>query len=347
MAAACGLTSTTVGMREPRGCAWNDEVWLAEAKTLPCFADVVFNDYPRHTARFHGLRLRAANIALSADPHSLWALDMAGVAQIHLRKLADAEKTLLHRLEVAPGAYATHANLGTLYTFTGQFELALANIDAAMKLEPQAHFGREKYHRAFVVFLATLAKEPGKHETENFLGVPVTDEDRQKGSLERFDSVMTPRGFGREAFDAIDAMITVYGANDNPHLFAAAGDLLALYGKHALATAAYMRALKLKHPAPKAIDAAKTLVWKVVTDRFVPGYPGESPTPPESKAYDSTPPPTFADEEAELDKGLAVWTAAGLEALYAKEAKKGRACPVGSTLKEPTAPPPASAKAKP
>lgn len=339
---------STASLRKPAGCAWNDEVWLAEAKTLPCFSDVILNTYPRHTARFHGLRLRAATIALTVDPHSLWALDMAGVAQIHLRKLPAAEKTLLHRLEVAPGAYATHANLGTLYTFTGQWDLALANIDVAMKIEPQAHFGREKYHRAFVVFLSKLAKEPGKHETENFLGIPVTDEDRKKGSPERFDAVVTPRGFGRDAFDAIDAMVTVYGASDNPHLFAAAGDLLALYGKHALASAAYTRALKLKHPAPKAIADAKTVAWKVVMDHFVPAFPGESPTPPESKTYEAAgvSPPTFADEEAELDKGLAVWTAAGLEALYAKEAKRGRACPVGSTLHEPPAAAP-SAKVKP
>lgn len=346
-AAAVGLVVSTASLRTPSGCPWNDEMWLAEAKTLPCFSDVVLNTYPRHTARFQGLRLRAATIALTVDPHSLWALDMAAVAQIHLRKLPAAEKTLLHRLEVAPGAYETYANLGTLYTFTGQWDLALLNIDAAMKVEPKAHFGREKYHRAFVVFLSKLAKEPGKHEAENFLGVPVTDDDRKKGSPERFDAVMTPHGFGRDAFDAIDAMVTVYGAGDNPHLLAAAGDLLALYGKHALASAAYTRALKLKHPAPKAIESAKAVAWKVVTDHFVPAYPGEMPTPPESKTYEAAgaSPPTFADEEAQLDKGLAVWTANGLEALYAGEAKKGRACPVGSTLQEATAG--SSVKAKP
>ena len=64
-----------------------------------------------------------------------------------LGELEPARAVMLRRAEAEPDGYGTHANLGTLLTFTGEYAAALPHIDRAMAIEPKAHFGRERYHR--------------------------------------------------------------------------------------------------------------------------------------------------------------------------------------------------------
>jgi hypothetical protein len=147
-----------------------------------------------------------------------------------------------------------------------------------MAIEPHAHFGREKYHRLLVVYLKRLADEPGAgHQRENFLGVPVTDADRRSGSPETFDAVMKHHALGRDVFDALDSMITVYGAGDNPFVYAASGDMLALFGAHAYAAVSYQAATKHRHPVArelKRIVAAEFAIVKQQTATLREGAAG-------------------------------------------------------------------------
>lgn len=339
-----GLLATVVSLglfvdAPARACGWDDEVYLAEEKTLPCMGPALYGNYVSHTPQYYEARLAAAKQVLRADPFNTWALDMGSIALLKLGKLAEAEAMMNVRAKIEPDAYATHANLGTLHTFDGRFGEALTHIDQAMKIEPKAHFGREKYHRALVVYLRDLATDPSK-ASQNFLGVPVTDADRRGGSPQKFDAVMTAAGYGRDAFDALIAMITVYGAADNPHVYATAGDLLALYGNFALGSVAYARAAQLKHPA-----ATKMRSWsKLLQTRFPKGDEGSHAHSPEELLYiakhpESVPRKSEQKEYAKLEtdalrKGLAVWTHEGLETLYREQEKWMARCPVGKTFRD-------------
>ena len=348
--------------RDAAACLWDDEVLVAEAATLPCLAEAITNSYPRHTPQYFKARAEAAEIALAFDPYSTWALDMAAIARLHLGKLPEAEALMRRRAEVDPDAYATHANLGTLYTFNGQLDQALVHIDRALKLEPQAHFGREKYHRLLVVYLQRLAAEPkAGHERENFLGVPVNDDDRLNGNQARFDAYLKQHGLGRDVFDALDAMITVYGAGENPHVYAAAGDMLALFGAHGYAALAYRAAIMRKHPAAAEMkrreDAQFALVKKATAatplgKRIVEA--GEEAQPREPRDYlramtrpipMGLRPGAFEKYEAferkQVAGGLRVWTPSGVHTLYQKQDELKLRCPVGKTFPDlARAPPP-------
>jgi tetratricopeptide (TPR) repeat protein len=338
-------------------CLWDDEVFLAEEQRMPCFSRVVTGTFPRHASEYYATRLRAAELLLAVDPTSPDALDMVGVAQLKLAKFADAERTMLRRAEAFPDAYASAANLGTLYTFNGQLEKALPYIDKAMAIEPNAHFGRERYHKLFVQYLLALKADPKKAK-DNFLGVPVAAADIAAGSAPALDAKLAAAGLSRDAFEALDAMITVYGAAENPYLYAAAGDLLALDGNLVYAAIAYRAAVARKHPERAQLTARaaefehRKGLFNVRPDGITES-PGESgahkraiaeylyaETHPEMNPGAIAPRALYAKYEAQqLARGLAVWTQAGMVTLYAEQNRLKTHCPVGKLFDDPDGPP--------
>jgi tetratricopeptide (TPR) repeat protein len=246
------------------GCPWDDESYQAEANSLPCVMDAVLGAYLKHSNAFYQTRLRAADAVLEWAPAHLEALDAKGVALLKLRRLKDAEAVMVKRAALAPNAYASHANLGTVYTFTGDWEKALAAIDKAMAIEPRAHFGREKYHRQLVEYLRDLAADPSLAMRENFLRIPVDPAARLAGSKEAF----ARSGAQEDAFDAIVSMITVYGAEGVSHVYFALGELLALRGDRRLAWTAYKRAEELKHPRAKELGAWRRALDQSLRDEY-------------------------------------------------------------------------------
>ena len=54
--------------------------------------------------------------------------------------------------------YETAANLGSFYIHAGQRDKGLSLIDKALQINPDAHFGREKYQRLFVEYVMTRGR---------------------------------------------------------------------------------------------------------------------------------------------------------------------------------------------
>jgi tetratricopeptide (TPR) repeat protein len=148
-------------------CGWDWETYHAEAKSLPCVHDALLGFWPKHVDEYHQARIEAADHALRWLPNWTEGLDAKGLSLLHLGRLEQAEAVMKQRHAIAPDAYPSHANLGTLYTFSGEFARALEHIDASMAIEPEAHFGRETYHRALVVFLERVAADPEIARREN------------------------------------------------------------------------------------------------------------------------------------------------------------------------------------
>jgi tetratricopeptide (TPR) repeat protein len=334
-------------------CGWDDEVYEAEERTLPCLTRALSDTFALHTPAYYETRLRAAETALAVDPFSPWALDMAGIALLKLGRYPEAEAKMLARLQAFPDAYPSHANLGTLYTFNGEFDKGLRHIDRAMAIEPSAHFGREKYHRLLVVYLKDAQEHPQAAAQKNFLNVELGS-DLGHGSPAKFDTKMAAAGLGRDVFDALDSMITVYGAHNSPCVYAAAGDMLALFGKPLYAAIAYAMAIKKHHPHARVLAArSKTLTASM----HLRGDGSDTPTDPHVTAHTPddylfilTHPelnPGAEDLRAEytsfeakqLTSGLAVWTADGIAKLYAEQARRKGRCAVGHLVTDLEAPP--------
>lgn len=320
LAAAAAATVVMAPQPNADACGWDYETYHAEAKKLPCVTDTLLGYTTPHTREYHQARVAAMDLALEVAPTWLDGLDTKGLSLMYLGELEQAEATLQRRHQLAPDAYAGHANLGTLYTFMGRFDEAQKHIEAAMKIEPDAHFGREGVHLALVKHLAAKAKDPAQGE-KNFLGLELTQRDRTKGSPAKLEAA----GFSDRDIDALVAMLTVYGAADHPDILFALGDLLALKGMKRLAWTAYRRARSAKHPATrtlylamKALDAALEKEWRAENPRAREGSYGSLGMTYGNRAKKGD---RFRDkyqawEREQLDAGLEVWTEAGITQLY-------------------------------
>jgi tetratricopeptide (TPR) repeat protein len=311
--------AATLAVRSASACIQDDETYVAEAKSMPCILDALTGAFPEHGPEFYAARLRAADAALAVTPTWLEGLDMKGVALLRTGRLAEAEAVMLERARIAPDAYASHANLGTLYTFTGDYDKALAHVDAALAKDPQAHFGREKYHRMLIVYLAAAKADPNVRKQRSFL-VP---KDLTTAQRFRAEGGLASVGLDDSAIDAVIAMITVYGAKALADVYYAAGDVLALRGKKLLAWTAYQRAIELGHPRQAELKSWNEGLAKSIT------------TPPtatpkiyvDQMAYAKVLAHEYASwERAQIQGGLPVWTAAGLTALYAFQNDARRRC---------------------
>lgn len=329
-------------------CGWSWETYAAEAKSLPCVHDTLVGYFPRHADAYHRAVIDAVGYATSWAPGFTAGLDAKGLSLMHLGELERARSVMLKRLEVAPNAYPSHANLGTLYTFTGEYEKALVHVDRAMALEPKAHFGREKYHRQLVEYLRDAKADPSVRLTRNFLGVSPTPVDRTQGNKARYEKA----GYEDDAIDALVSMIAVYGAEELADLYLTLGELLALRGYPKLAFTAYKRASELKHPREKDLG-----IWRSLVLSAIKGPPTEprrrAPGPDGLDLFEERPGGHYGIaefyaakrresdfmraefvrwEERQIRKGLAVWTRAGVETIYKRMNEVRARCPVPSII---------------
>jgi tetratricopeptide (TPR) repeat protein len=344
--------------RSARACGWDSESYYAEAHSLPCVYDAILGHYARHSNEYYETRIAAADAALAWAPFDVAALDDKAIALLKLGRLEDARAVMLKRAEADPTGYGTHANLGTLTTFTGEYDQALVHIDRAMAIEPQAHFGREKYHRQLVVFLQGAAKDPARRTGADFLGLELTDAQRFAGSPALFKAA----GMEPAAFDALVSMIAVYGADRMSDLYFAFGDLLALQGDFRLAWTAYKRASELDHPRKAEIKRWLPRLYNLIgaqhPERRREPPPGPVAIPP-AAADDSftwseqveemihreggylgidaiyktarTAAANYVDayqdwERRQLRHGLPVWRAEGMTAVYARQNLSSKRC---------------------
>jgi tetratricopeptide (TPR) repeat protein len=317
------LCSATLLVDAPaRACGWSWETYAAEGQSLPCVYDAVLGYFPQHSREYHETVIQAVSYAQAWAPSWTAGLDAAALSHLHLKQLKEAEALMQLRFETAPEAYASHANLGTLHTFSGQFGTALVHVDRAMSIEPKAHFGREKYHRKLVVFLAAVQREPDHALRHDFLGVELDSKARLNGSEEAFKA----RGFEDDAFDAVVSMIAVYGAENLAELYLTLGELLALRGHSKLAFSAYQRALELKH-----VRRAELKTWVAEMASYAASKRARKQGPRYEMSRDRGLP--YADlrvdaerarrfyatwEKQQIKSGLPVWTQAGLDVLYSQ-----------------------------
>jgi tetratricopeptide (TPR) repeat protein len=341
---ALGLTlaAAALPISDARACGWDWETYHAEAKSLPCVHDALLGYWPKHTQAYHETRIAAADYGLRWVPGWTEGLDAKGISLLHLGRLEQAEAIMRRRHAIAPDAYPSHANLGTLYTFTGKFDAALEHIDVAMAREPNAHFGREKYHRALVVFLARVAADPSVAQREDFLGVQPSEQQRLHGSKSVFASL----GLEEQAFDALVSMLTVYGADGLAEIYLTLGELLAVRGHPRLAYTAYRRARELGHARKDELRRwVRQIDDQLESENRKRDHDGRNSYRGIGHKYAGMlgKAELFQAEWAQweheqLGKGLAVWTQAGLDEVYAHMHAKRRRCDMPRIIDDTRAP---------
>lgn len=148
-------------------CIWDSDTLAMEAQAFPDLPQVIAGRFPRYPSLYYEMRLQRAAAHLKDKPENLPAYDDAATACDRLGRSDEAVQWMARkraRLEGAdqsdPGVtehwYRYHANLGTILAHhwlkngadrarIAEMKQARNHIAKAIEINPDAHFGREKY----------------------------------------------------------------------------------------------------------------------------------------------------------------------------------------------------------
>ncbi len=184
-------------------CLWDSDTLIEERITNPKMASAIFDKPPKPDVRRLSERIAKLEAARRDDDPAWWN-DLAG-AYIRLGESETAVSLLEPLLPRFPKDYGLHANLGTAYHLLGRYRDAEREIARDLEINPDAHFGLERYHLALLQYLVRDEAYQRRHVyvdelTEAFLAreAPLITESSGllDGSKKRaFDG-------DREAFDA-------------------------------------------------------------------------------------------------------------------------------------------------
>ncbi|QVL30899.1 tetratricopeptide repeat protein [Telmatocola sphagniphila] len=138
-----------------------------------------------------------------------------------------AIEVIQRKEKIQPGLYETYSNLGTFYILAGRFKEGLPYIDKALAINPDAHFGREKYQKYLVEYV--LEKMANKNQLTFPLGSLGTKSNEKDSKFRPW--LLTPKPADYNSISREDAIKGVLGMMrfadyKNPILLEALGDLL-------------------------------------------------------------------------------------------------------------------------
>ncbi|MEM8884532.1 MAG: hypothetical protein AAGD14_10715 [Planctomycetota bacterium] len=124
-------------------CLWDQDTLAMEKRQFPDTLQVLAGEFTRHSKEFYEWRIRDRRKKLKTDPGNLRLLDDLAVAYDKTGRPEKGIELMRASLARKPGRYETVANLGTLLIHAGRLEEGLARIREAIRINPDAHFGRE------------------------------------------------------------------------------------------------------------------------------------------------------------------------------------------------------------
>jgi tetratricopeptide (TPR) repeat protein len=235
-------------------CLWDRDTLADEQRGLPEMAAIITGRYERHTPEFFERRIREAQSRLkTADGETAKALlDDIGVAYDRLDRQPHAISAMREKISRFGVDYTTAANLGTFYAHAGDMDQAENWIRRAVKINPDAHFGREWVQLRAIQYFRDLRKAK-------------TPEAKQK--VKFWD-----RDIDKRAVEGAAGIIKM-GDRAVPEIYVALGEALREQEHNSLAVMAYWRAMDLggpKHPLyPEWEREAADTLRKIRTD-FIP-----------------------------------------------------------------------------
>jgi len=138
-------------------CLWDNETVVVEEEPFPSEAELLAGKFTRHSQAFWQWKAGNRKASLEADTGD--ELSLRDDLAVSLDKLGlhdSAISVMRGSLAKDSSRYETLANLGTFLFHGGKLSEGLPFIDSALRVNPDAHFGRERYQRWLVEY--ALAK---------------------------------------------------------------------------------------------------------------------------------------------------------------------------------------------
>ena len=137
-------------------CYWDKDTLASEKRKFPGVLELLTGRFKRHSPEFYQWRITDRERRLEETPDQLPLMDDLAVALDKTGSHKEAAEVMLRALKLNPNRYETHANLGTIYIHSSQFDKGLKHIDRALEINPKAHFGREIIQRELVTYVLKI-----------------------------------------------------------------------------------------------------------------------------------------------------------------------------------------------
>lgn len=231
-------------------CIWDHDTIKMERSRFPDTLELITGKFLRHSPEFYQWRIDDRLKKLEADPTNAALLDDLAVAYDKTGQHEKAIETAQKTEKLHPGRYETAANLGTFYFHAGKLGEGLPHIDRALTINPNAHFGREKYQKLLVEYVIERRKS-GRTTLPLAGPAYTTSQSGFAGYLTTKLRTVDPNAsFEPERPAAIKGILGMmkFGNHQSPILLEALGTLLADYATNPttdaklLAARAYLKA---------------------------------------------------------------------------------------------------------
>ncbi len=250
-------------------CIWDRDTIDDELRGVPDAFDLIIGHWPEHGAAYYQARVNDLPALIEAEPSRYDLYDDLAVAYERLERRDEAIAVMHDKAAVLEGVdddearYRLHANLGTFLAHDGQFDTALVELEPALEINPDAHFGREHFQVDAIRYVALAAQQPDVWTNHNYLtwsGYGL----RFMGwyaELYRQESwVDNERVVDTDALYEGTAGMLRFGGLESAELYRTLGDLHLIRGDLNLAWWAWQRAKERGHPSPTYLDAAIALL---------------------------------------------------------------------------------------
>jgi len=212
-----------------QACLWDNDTLQMERFRFPQAWELISGRFARHSPAFYAWRIRDRLPKIDGTEATAPLLDDVAVAYEKTGRHDMAIWAMWLEEGVAPGRYETYANLATFLIHRGDLQAGLTFIDRALRINPNAHFGREEYQKLLVQYV--LERRNDGHEGLPLRGAtdagplgPQPGVPPEPGGFAGFLKAKGRDG-GPKAVKGILGMMR-FGNHDSPVLLEALGDLL-------------------------------------------------------------------------------------------------------------------------
>lgn len=264
--------------RPAAACLWDEDTAYAEARGLPEVVEVIAGRFERNPPLYYEMRLARARGRVERDPRDLPAYDDAGVACDRLgrgdeaiawmgRKKAALEGMPAGDAQAKEHRYRYLANLGTFHVHRwarngakrddlADAKLSRELIAEAIKLNPKAHFGRERY-QLLAIDAMIAGREVEDHQLPTFLDKQ-NDRALHRCSETQANDRLAKMGYA-DAAQGLAGLIALGNAWESVDVFWALTLVLQCDGRSSIADLASLRTHELVENGKHSmlLDASK------------------------------------------------------------------------------------------
>ncbi len=220
-------------------CLWDNDTLAQERARMPGVHEAVIGFFPVHSPAYDEWRiadrLRRLDELPDDDPARLPLYDDLAVSYDRLERSSEAIEIMERALAMDPDRYETLANLGTVLVHAGRLDEGLVHLRRALEINPEAHFGRERYQILVIDWARQSMTENGWMPPEESFEIYLLVIKNGQSVVEGDDLItnrpivvegIDPESISyEEAREAIVGMLR-FGRADSPILLAALGSLL-------------------------------------------------------------------------------------------------------------------------